>query len=67
MPESVLITDTGLLLVYQPYELAPYSYGMVTVELTDEELLKQYKRDFGEKLAKAPEADAEGVGFAIAP
>lgn len=38
MPESVLITDTGLLLVYQPYELAPYSYGMVTVELTDEEL-----------------------------
>ena len=36
MPESVLISDTGLLLVYQPYEIAPIDY--VTVELTDEDI-----------------------------
>ena len=36
IPESVLITETGLLLVYQPYEIGPYSSGIITVELTDE-------------------------------
>ncbi len=30
-------------------------------ELTDEDLLKQYKRDFGEKLAKTPDTDAKFI------
>lgn len=38
VPESVLLTDVGLLLIYQPYEIAPYSTGIVQVELTDEEI-----------------------------
>lgn len=38
VPESVLLTDVGLLLIYQPYEIAPYSTGIVQVELTDEDI-----------------------------
>lgn len=38
VPDSVLITDEGLLLVYQPYEIAPYSTGIVTVELSDADI-----------------------------
>lgn len=38
IPDSVLITDVGLLLVYQPYEIGPYSLGQVSVELTDEDI-----------------------------
>lgn len=38
IPESVLINDTGITLIYQPYEVAPYSEGHLSVEFTDEEL-----------------------------
>lgn len=36
IPESVLITESGLMLVYQPYDIAPYSEGILSVELSDE-------------------------------
>ena len=35
---SMALTDAGLLFVYQPYEVAPYSEGIISVELCDEEL-----------------------------
>lgn len=36
IPESVLITESGLMLVYQPYDIAPYSEGILSVQLSDE-------------------------------
>lgn len=36
IPESVLITESGLMLVYQPYDIAPYSAGILSVEISDE-------------------------------
>ena len=39
IPRSVKITENGLLLVYQPYEVASFDAGIISVELTDEELL----------------------------
>lgn len=36
IPESVLITESGLMLVYQPYDIAPYAEGILSVELSDE-------------------------------
>lgn len=38
IPESVMISDTGLLFVYQPYDLASYAYGTIAVEIADEEI-----------------------------
>lgn len=35
---SVLITDTGLVVVYQPYEAASFSAGILSVEITDAEV-----------------------------
>mgnify|MGYP003450229049 FL=1 len=32
----MLITESGLMLVYQPYDIAPYSEGILSVELSDE-------------------------------
>lgn len=39
IPRSVKITDSGLLLVYQPYEVASFDLGIISIELSDEELL----------------------------
>ena len=36
--DSVLITDTGLLFVYQPYSVASFAAGILSVELSDEDL-----------------------------
>lgn len=36
--DSALITDTGLLLVYQPYSVASFAEGILSVEVTDYEL-----------------------------
>lgn len=38
IPEAVLITDSGVLLAYQPYEIASYNDGIITVEITDAEI-----------------------------
>ena len=38
VPSAVRITDTGLLLEYQPYEVAPYCVGIVGIELTDDQI-----------------------------
>ena len=38
IPHSVLITEEGLTFVYQPYEIAAFSEGIISVELTDEEI-----------------------------
>ena len=38
MHSSTLITESGIILVYQPYDVAPPSQGIVTVELSDMEL-----------------------------
>ena len=38
LSSSMALTDAGLLFVYQPYEVAPYSEGIISVELSDEEL-----------------------------
>lgn len=38
IPRSVKLTDSGLLLVYQPYEIASFDAGILSVELSDEEL-----------------------------
>ena len=38
LSRSMALTDAGLLFVYQPYEVAPYSEGLISVELSDEEL-----------------------------
>lgn len=38
VPSAVRITDTGLLLEYQPYEVAPYCVGIVGIELTDAQI-----------------------------
>ncbi len=38
IPRSAQLTDDGLLLVYQPYEVAAYDEGIISVELSDEEL-----------------------------
>lgn len=35
---AVKITDDGILIDYQPYEVAPYSMGIVSILLTDEEI-----------------------------
>jgi hypothetical protein len=35
---SVMLSDEGVVLVYQPYEVASYSEGIISVEITDEEL-----------------------------
>ena len=40
IPRSVKITDDGLLLVYQPYEVAAFNVGIVTVEISEAELLE---------------------------
>jgi hypothetical protein len=39
IPRSVKITESGLLLVYQPYEVASFDAGIISVEISDEELL----------------------------
>lgn len=36
--DSAMLSDSGVVLVYQPYEVAPYSEGIISVELTDEEI-----------------------------
>jgi hypothetical protein len=33
-----MLSDEGVVLVYQPYEVASYSEGIISVEITDEEL-----------------------------
>ena len=38
IPRSVKLTDRGIVLVYQPYEVAFYDAGIISVELSDEEL-----------------------------
>lgn len=38
IPASVLITDSGITLVYQPYEIAPYNAGHISIDLTDKEI-----------------------------
>lgn len=35
---SVMLSDEGVVLVYQPYEVASYSEGIISVEISDEEL-----------------------------
>lgn len=35
---SVLITDTGLLFVYNPYAVACFAAGILSVEFSDEEI-----------------------------
>lgn len=35
---AVKITDEGILIDYQPYEVAPYSMGIVSITLTDDEI-----------------------------
>lgn len=38
IPESVRITEDGILLVYQTYEVAPYACGIISIGLSDDEL-----------------------------
>lgn len=38
MSSSATLTDTGVVLVYQPYEVAAYLEGILSVEISDEEL-----------------------------
>ena len=32
------LTESGVVFIYQPYEVAPYSEGIISVEISDEEL-----------------------------
>lgn len=38
IPASVRVTESGLVLVYQPYEIAPFGEGIISVELSDEQI-----------------------------
>lgn len=38
MSTSLLITDTGILFVYQPYEVACFAAGILSVEVSDEQI-----------------------------
>lgn len=38
MASSVCITDNGLLFVYQPFEVAPFDEGIISVEINDEQI-----------------------------
>lgn len=38
IPSSVKISDSGLVMVYQPYEIAPFSEGIISIELSDEQI-----------------------------
>lgn len=38
LPEAIYLTDNGIALQYQPYEIGDATLGSVTVEITDEEL-----------------------------
>ncbi|MCK6603400.1 MAG: DUF3298 and DUF4163 domain-containing protein [Ignavibacteriaceae bacterium] len=38
LSENFLITDTGFVFLYQPYEIAPYALGLVEIPLTFEEM-----------------------------
>lgn len=38
MSSSVVLSESGVVLIYQPYEVAPYSEGIISVEVSDEEL-----------------------------
>lgn len=40
MSTSLLITDTGILFVYQPYEVACFAAGILSVEVSDEEMVE---------------------------
>ena len=37
--DSVLITDSGLVFVYQPYSVASYAEGILSVEISDADLV----------------------------
>lgn len=38
MSDNILLTDKGIDIVYQPYAIAPYAYGMPTLSLSYEQL-----------------------------
>lgn len=38
LSENFLITETGFVFLYQPYEIAPYALGMIEIPLTFEEM-----------------------------
>ena len=38
IPRTIYLTDSGIVFLYQPYEIAAYAYGSIAVELTDAEL-----------------------------
>ena len=38
MSSSATLTESGVVFIYQPYEVAPYSEGIISVEISDEEL-----------------------------
>jgi hypothetical protein len=42
-PENFVLGDDEVTFVYNPYEIAPYDQGLITLEIDNDELEKLWK------------------------